>query len=55
MGTNNSTLTLSKNYFAATGNRKPFHSGIFNVILPHVLHYLIFFPIHHETDLFGTP
>jgi len=29
MGTNNSTLTLSKNYFAATGNRKPFHSGIF--------------------------
>lgn len=43
MGTNNSTLTLSKNYFAATGNRKPFHSGIFNVILPHVLHYLIFF------------
>lgn len=57
MGTNNSTLTLSKNYFAATGNRKPFHSGIFqcNPSTCVTLANFFFFSIHHGTDFFGTP
>lgn len=54
MGTNNSSLTLSKNYFAATGNRKPFHNAVFqcNSSMCITLADFFFFSIHDGTDLF---
>lgn len=66
MGTNNSTLTLSKYYFIPMlirvipmlqETRSYFTVVVLNPVLPRVLHLLFFFffPIHHGTDFSGTP
>lgn len=64
MGTNNSTLTLSKYYFIPMLIRvipmlqeTRSHSTVvfLSAVLPRVLHFFFFFSIHRGTDFSGTP